>query len=92
MALTKEQHLLIKLSEECSEVIKEISKALIFGIENQNPDVILGEALITNKERITKELADVIGTMETLFINKILERPDILAKQENSQQLGITKK
>ena len=45
-------------------MITKIRKESRLSLNNQNPDVILDEALITNKERITKELADVIGTME----------------------------
>lgn len=83
--MNRKEHLLIILAEECAEVSKEVSKALRFGLDDCNPNVILEEANITNSERITKEIADITGILEMLYSEKIIERPmlyDILEKKK----------
>jgi hypothetical protein len=65
--MTKEEHLLVILSEECSEVIKEVSKALRFGlldIEPGQPD--------TNYKKIQYELNDLYAIVELLHEKKII--------------------
>ena len=59
--MTRQEHLLTILSEECAEVIKEVSKALRFGLDDKEPN-----QEFTNSERITKELHDVIAVIEML--------------------------
>ena len=36
--MNREEHLLTILSEECAEVIKDVSKALRFGLDDYPPD------------------------------------------------------
>lgn len=57
--MTRQEHLLIILAEECSEVIKEVSKALRFGLNDKEP----GQSY-TNAERITLELSELRGVQE----------------------------
>lgn len=52
--MTREEHLLLCLAEECAEVAQRVSKALRFGLE----EVQDGQSL-TNKQRITEELFDL---------------------------------
>lgn len=71
--MTRQEYLLTILSEECAEVIQEISKALRFGLEEIYP-----EKGITNSERITAELHDIIAVVEMLRNEGCLEREDII--------------
>jgi len=87
--MNRTKHLLVVLSEECAEVAKEVSKALRFGLDDCNPDVILAEADITNSQRITKEVADLMGVLEMLYDENIIERPmlyDMLEKQKRVEK------
>lgn len=60
-SLGYKQLLLIKLMEECGEVIPEISKALHFGAE----EIQDGQKL-TNAQRVERELADLLGVVRML--------------------------
>jgi len=59
--MTNQEHLLACLSEECAEVIKNVNKALRFGLEDRHPD-----KTETNFELISHELNDVYGVIELL--------------------------
>ena len=59
--MTREEHLLTILAEECSEVAHRVSKALRFGVEEVQP----GQSL-TNAERIKVEFVDLLGAWEML--------------------------
>ncbi len=50
--ISLEEHLLIKLSEECSEVIKASMKALRFGTKDRGPGNVLNNAEMINDEVI----------------------------------------
>lgn len=54
--MTREEHLLLCLAEECAEVAQRVSKALRFGLD----EVQEGQAL-SNRERITEELYDLVA-------------------------------
>ncbi|MCK9429586.1 MAG: hypothetical protein M0R17_06240 [Candidatus Omnitrophica bacterium] len=69
--MTREEHLLVILSEECAEVIHAVSKALRFGLNDHHP-----ATLITNKEIIEKELNDLGGIIELLRSVYILDTAD----------------
>ena len=78
--MTKEQHLLIILSEECAEVTQAVSKALRFGLEDTNPTTG-----ITNRFEIIKELSELFGVYEMLRDNGTLHTmrdEDIKKKKE----------
>ena len=82
--MTRQEHLLICLAEECSEVQKEISKILRFGIEDapfESPRS--GKDLKPNRERLQNELTDVFAIIEMLDkegIHTKLDRRAIEAK------------
>lgn len=57
-----QDHLLTILSEECSEVIKEVSKSLRFGLKDFHPKY----DNIPNDQRISNELCDLIAMVEML--------------------------
>ena len=57
--MTREQHLLVILAEECSEVAQRVSKALRFGLGEIQP----GQSL-SNAERIRQEFGDLIAAFE----------------------------
>lgn len=52
--MTKDEHFLMCLAEECAEVAQRITKALRFGLDETQE----GHAL-NNRERITEELYDL---------------------------------
>ena len=67
--MTREEHLLTILAEECAEVAQRCSKALRFGLD----EIQEGQSL-TNAERITQELEGLKGTYMLLFEEKKLPR------------------
>ena len=60
--MTRREHLLVRLSEECSEVIKEVSKILIFGMDDIPPE----KKLEPNSKRLTQEIVDVFALIDML--------------------------
>ena len=70
--MTKSEHLLTCLSEECAEVIQAVSKALRFGLCESCIGYADG---LSNVEAIVKELHDVIAVVEMLEDEKIIEKP-----------------
>ena len=85
--ITREQHLLIKLSEECSEVGKEVSKALLFGLDDKEPNQDL-----TNREKIIAEFNDLFAVMSMLKDDgvfdesKLLTADSLIAKREKVEK------
>ena len=78
--MNKQEYLLTTLSEECSEVIKELSKALRFGLYACEPG-----SIITNSEKIQHELGDLIGVMQMIIDEGYIGNIDlgvILSKKE----------
>jgi len=61
--MTREEHILACLSEECAEVIKEVSKIHRFGMNDVHPDI---EGFIPNIERLSGEILDVIAVVGIL--------------------------
>ena len=59
--LNKQQHLLVKLAEECNEVGKAALKAALFGLEDGYPGTTR-----TNKADIGRELNDLFAAVEML--------------------------
>ena len=58
-----------------------------FGLEDCNPNVILEEANITNAERITKEVADLMGVIEMLMSEGIISRPLLYDIEEKKKKI-----
>lgn len=68
--MNKQEYLLNKLSQECIEVAKEVSKALEFGLEEAEiPD----KPYKSNRQKIELELNDLMGVLDMMFKEKILD-------------------
>ena len=84
--MTKQEHLLTCLSEEASEVIKDISKSLRFGLEDLNPSNNK-----VNKEAIRQEIIDFLAVAEMLvnegIIDSFTEVEDMYEKEEKKQKV-----
>lgn len=70
--MTRTEHLLTILGEECAEVAQRVSKALRFGPTEIQP----GQPL-TNMERVGQELADLIAVYDMLIIDQVATPPEL---------------
>ena len=68
LPMTRQQHLLICLAEECAEVAQRASKALRFGLQEIQP----GQHL-TNAERLADEAIDLQAVLKMLTDGKHLD-------------------
>ena len=59
--MTPEQHMLVKLAEECDEVSQRALKQVQFG-----PDEVQNGQELTNKERLTGEVKDLLAILTML--------------------------
>lgn len=59
--MTRQEHLLVLISEECAEVSQRACKALRFGLQEIQPDQEL-----TNYHRMMYEFADLLSVMDML--------------------------
>ncbi len=59
--MNKQQWLLNQLAQECNEVAKACSKAILFGLDNGDPNKTL-----SNKEEIQNEFNDFIAVVELI--------------------------
>lgn len=78
--MTRTEHLLVILMEECNEVAQRASKALRFGLGEVQP----GQPH-TNAERVTKEMSDLYAVFTMLaWENSVppIQFADMLAKRE----------
>ncbi len=57
--MTKLEHLLVCLNEECLEVGKAVTKALRFGLEDKH-------STSTNRQDIIQEITELYGVIELL--------------------------
>ena len=71
--MTREEHLLVILSEECAEVTQEVSKALRFGLDEKKPS-----QNNTNRERIASEFNDLYAVVVMLINEGTLKESDLL--------------
>ena len=68
--MTRTEHLLVILAEECGEVAQRAAKALRFSLEQIEP----GQTL-TNADRISREIADLWAVIEMLDDTGALRMP-----------------
>lgn len=68
--MNRTEHLLVILMEECSEVQKNASKALRFGLDDHAPD-----SHKNNAEMLTREIGDLYAAIQMLFDNGLIEPP-----------------
>jgi len=89
--MTRLEHLLSTIVEECNETGQRATKAMRFGIHEIQPDQSL-----TNSERLVYEFNDILAVMEMLLdeghINTIIDRTAIeLKKQKVEKYLKYAK-
>ncbi|MDA4129254.1 MAG: hypothetical protein OK457_00640 [Thaumarchaeota archaeon] len=59
--MTRDEHLLVKLMEECAEVAQRASKSLQFGSEE-----VQNGQFLNNKERLRTEVNDLLTVIKML--------------------------
>lgn len=78
--MTRKEHLLTILAEECAETAKRTSKALRFSLAEVQP----GQSF-TNAERIVGEFNDIVAVMEMLkaegHLKEVFDYQHIQAKK-----------
>lgn len=80
--MNKEQHYLLKLAEECNEVGKECSKAILFGLDDFEPNQDL-----SNKTRIENELSDLFSVMTGLVNMGYLDINNIISDSKRIRKV-----
>lgn len=75
------EHLLAILAEECAEVAQRCTKALRFGLLEEQP----GQA--SNAQRIATEMADLLGVYEMLEDRGDLPRVSAFAREAKIRQV-----
>ncbi len=83
----KQKEYLLILAEECSEVIKVITKTFRFGLDSKNPYIPDSP---TNKEELIQEIGDVMAMVELLKDSALELTEDSLkiAKQKKIDKLN----
>lgn len=73
--------LLVMLGEEAAEIQQAVSKALRHGLNNMHPDIrpedITESHIPDNRYDIARECGDLIGVMNRLVQNGVLDNPTI---------------
>ena len=62
--MTRDEQLLVRAMEECSEIAQRFSKALVFGLDETQP-----EQPFSNRSRIMLEFHDLAAVMEMCGLN-----------------------
>lgn len=62
--MTRQEHLLVKVMEECAEVQQRVAKILRFGMDEVQP----GQRQ-DNRERLCVELDDLFGVLEMVGVS-----------------------
>jgi hypothetical protein len=84
--MTRTQHLLIKLMEECAEVQQRASKALIFTLEEIEP----GQPY-RNRDRLSQEITDLIAVLEMLEEDEIISFSPVIREQISEKKKKVLK-
>ena len=72
--MTRQQKLLVRAMEECNELAQRISKALIFGLEEVQP-----EQPLANSERINYEFNDLVAVLRMIHPRIADVKPSLIA-------------
>lgn len=80
------EHLIACLAEECDEVGQRCMKALRFGLTEIQP----GQPL-TNAERISQELSDLIAVMRMATFEGLIPKPDLGGATITAKQAKVEK-
>lgn len=80
--MTREDHLLAQVMEECAEVAHRCSKALRFGFEEVEPDPHKNPDGLTNRQRIHQEYNDLVATLALLDANLLQTSTDAITKKQ----------
>lgn len=78
---SKEQELLVVLSEECGEVIQAASKILRFGLNTKSP-----YSNKNNKQQLEQELGDLMCLIRELYENGSIDLNNVLAAAEKKKK------
>lgn len=70
--MTRTEHLLAKVAEECAEIAQRATKAMRFGLSEVQP----GQPK-TNAERLVDELLDLYAVVEMLETEDLIPVPDL---------------
>lgn len=82
--MTRKEHILTIVAEECAEVHQRCSKALRFGM-----DEVQEGQLLDNRQRILYEFNDLIAAMEMLFgcsIAELIDSKKIIDKKQKIEK------
>lgn len=74
---------LIMLSEECTEVIKEVCKAKRFGLEGDE-GYMTGDK-ISPRERLIQEVGDVLTVIEILIQRRVFTQQELAKATERKR-------
>lgn len=85
--MTREEHLLLCLAEECAEVAQRVSKALRFGLSEVQAD-----QPFNNAERIVEELHDLLSVAAILGREGILDNPTMVMPDTVQRKLAKIEK
>lgn len=72
---------LIKIAEECGEVVQMCSKCIFYGIDNVSPK---GGNTRTNRDKLIEELGDVLANIKLLIedTDSGISKEDVLARRD----------
>lgn len=74
--MNRQEHLLVIMAEECSEVAQEIAKALRFGVNEQR------DLPTSNLERIQKEFNQLLAMRDMLWDEGVCIRSDMEVRRK----------
>jgi hypothetical protein len=81
--MTREEHLLIILAEECNEVAQRVAKALRFKLDD--PDGTEPNQPYTNKDRLILEVNDLLAVIEMVFDGQDIISP--MLKEDKKKKI-----
>lgn len=84
--MNKIEYLLVTVMEECAEIQKECSKCLRFGLSDRESDHKTSSVdELTNQERLNNELNDLMGVLNLLYKEGVVDIADdeLIQQKEN---------